>query len=153
MQGTGNRWRLMMERLLAGFGACAVLDHVGIAVVSLEAASGFYEGLGLVGGDIERLENEGVRVRMYGADGGRIELLEALGAETALGRFLARRGEGLHHVAFRVAGLDRVCDEIARRGVRLVGDGVRVGAGGHRYRFVHPDSAGGVLVELVEVGA
>ena len=123
-----------------------VVDHVGIAVRSLEGASGFYEGLGLVGGGVEVVEEAGVRVRMFGE----VELLEGLGEETVIGRFVARRGEGLHHVALRVTGLDRVCEEMVGRGVRLVGDGVRVGAGGRRYRFVHPESAGGVLVELVE---
>lgn len=126
----------------------AEVDHVGIAVRSLEAASAFYEGLGLTGGEIETVVDEGVRVKMF--DG--VELLEGMGEETVIGRFVARRGEGLHHVALRVTGLDRVCQEMVERGVRLVGDGVRVGAGGRRYRFVHPESAGGVLVELVEAG-
>ena len=87
---------------------------------------------------------------MLEVGGSRIELLEATDADSAVGRFLARRGEGLHHVALRVADLAAVVEWLKGLGVRLVSERIQVGAGGHRYVFVHPESANGVLVELVE---
>jgi methylmalonyl-CoA epimerase len=78
-----------------------------------------------------------------------VELIEAMEEDSAIGRFLARRGEGLHHVALRVDKLDARFEAMRAAGVRLASDAVRVGAGGHRYFFVHPESTGGVLVELV----
>jgi LAO/AO transport system kinase len=128
------------------------LDHLGIAVRSLEASRGFYEGLGMVVTGVETVEHEGVRVAMLPVGENRIELLEGLSEESVIGRFVARRGEGLHHVALRVRGIDEVFAGMKERGVRLASDAVRVGAGGHRYFFVHPASTGGVLLELVEGG-
>jgi methylmalonyl-CoA epimerase len=129
-----------------------VLDHLGIAVREIDAARGFYEGLGLAVNGVETVEHEGVRVAMISLGTSRIELLEALSADTTIGRFLDRRGEGLHHVALRVEGLDAMFERLKTQGVRLVSDAIRVGAGGHRYFFVHPASTGGVLMELVEGG-
>jgi methylmalonyl-CoA epimerase len=128
------------------------LDHLGIAVKGIDAARGFYEGLGLRVDAAETVEHEGVRVAMISLRESRIELLEALSEDTVIGRFLAKRGEGLHHVALRVAGIDAMFERLKAQGVRLVSDRVRVGAGGHRYFFVHPASTGGVLMELVEGG-
>ena len=125
------------------------LDHLGVAVRSIAAARGFYEGLGLRVSDEETIEAEGVRVAMLPLGEVRVELLEALGEETVVGRFLARRGEGLHHIALRCADLDAVFARLKARGVRLVSERIGVGAGGHRYFFVHPASTGGVLVEMV----
>lgn len=79
----------------------------------------------------------------------RIELLEATEEDSVVGRFVAKRGEGLHHVAVRVDEVDAMFESLKLRGVRLASDAVRVGAGGHRYFFVHPESTGGVLVEIV----
>jgi methylmalonyl-CoA epimerase len=76
-------------------------------------------------------------------------LLEAMEEDSVIGRFLAKRGEGLHHVALKVDGVDARFEAMRAAGVRLASDSVRVGAGGHRYFFVHPASTGGVLVELV----
>ncbi|WP_245781915.1 methylmalonyl-CoA epimerase [Granulicella pectinivorans] len=128
------------------------LDHLGIAVREIDAARGFYEGLGLAVNGVETVEHEGVRVAMISLGTSRIELLEALSADTTIGRFLDRRGEGLHHVALRVEGIDAMFERLKTQGVRLVSDAIRVGAGGHRYFFVHPASTGGVLMELVEGG-
>ena len=128
------------------------LDHLGIAVKGIDAARGFYEGLGLTVDGVETVEHEGVRVAMISLGESRIELLEALAEDTVIGRFVAKRGEGLHHVALRVVGIDALFDRLKERGVRLVSDQVRVGAGGHRYFFVHPASTGGVLMEMVEGG-
>ena len=86
---------------------------------------------------------------MLGLGESRIELLEALSEESVVGRFLAKRGEGLHHIAIRVERVDERFQAMRSAGVRLASDEVKVGAGGHRYFFVHPASTGGVLVELV----
>lgn len=131
-----------------GLGGLKV-DHVGIAVVRLEAAAGFYRGIGFVGGEVETLVSEGVRVMMLTGRESRVELLEGLGEETTIGRFVARRGAGLHHVAFGVGDVEEMFERLRGHGVRLASDAVKVGAGGQRYFFVHPESAGGVLVEMV----
>ena len=118
---------------------------------SIAAARGFYEGLGLRVVGEETVAAEGVRVAMVpvGQGGVRIELLEPVGEESVVGRFLARRGEGLHHIALRCEDLEGTFARLQERGVRLVSERIGVGAGGHRYFFVHPASTGGVLVEMV----
>jgi len=125
------------------------LDHLGIAVRSIAAAKGFYEGLGLRVGHEEVVEHEQVRTAMLPMGESRIELLEAMAEDSTIGRFVAKRGEGLHHIALKVDRVDERFAEMQAAGVRLASDRVRVGAGGHRYFFVHPASTGGVLVELV----
>jgi len=131
-----------------GLGGLA-LDHLGIAVRSIAAARGFYEMLGVKVTHEETVEHEQVKIAMLSVGGSRIELLEATAEDSTIGRFLARRGEGLHHVALRVDRLEERFREMQAAGVRLASDAVRVGAGGHGYFFVHPASTGGVLVELV----
>jgi methylmalonyl-CoA epimerase len=125
------------------------LDHLGVAVKSIEAARGFYEALGLVVSHEETVEHEKVRTAMLPLGESRIELLEATEEDSTIGRFLAKRGEGLHHVAVHVDGIDAMFARLKAQGVRLASDAVRVGAGGHRYFFVHPASTGGVLLEIV----
>jgi LAO/AO transport system kinase len=125
------------------------LDHVGIAVKSIAAAQGFYEALGLVVSGEETVEHEKVRTAMLPLGESRIELLEATAENSTTGRFLAKRGEGLHHIAVHVDEVDAMFDQLMSHGIRLASDAVRVGAGGHRYFFVHPASTGGVLVEIV----
>jgi methylmalonyl-CoA epimerase len=109
--------------------------------------------LGLRVSHEETVEHEKVRTAMLPLGETRIELLEPTEEESAVGRFLTKRGEGLHHVAVHVEGIDEVFSRLKEEGVRLTSDAVRVGAGGHRYFFVHPESTGGVLVELVEDAA
>jgi LAO/AO transport system kinase len=125
------------------------LDHLGIAVKSIAAARGFYELLGMAVGNEQTVEHEQVKTAMLPLGASRIELLEPTADDSTIGRFLARRGEGLHHVAIRVEELDERFAAMKAAGMRLASDTVRVGAGGHRYFFVHPESTGGVLVELV----
>ncbi|HEV2710558.1 MAG TPA: methylmalonyl Co-A mutase-associated GTPase MeaB [Edaphobacter sp.] len=125
------------------------LDHLGVAVKSIAAARGFYEALGLVVGDEETVEHEQVKTAMLPLGESRIELLEATEEDSVVGRFVAKRGEGLHHVAVRVDEVDAMFERLRLQGVRLASDAVRVGAGGHRYFFVHPESTGGVLMEIV----
>ena len=125
------------------------LDHLGVAVRSIAGAKRFYESLGMVVGHEEVVEFEQVRTAMLPLGESRIELLEATAEDSTIGRFVAKRGEGLHHIAVRVDDVDGMFRRLSGEGVRLASDAVRVGAGGHRYFFVHPASTGGVLVEIV----
>jgi LAO/AO transport system kinase len=125
------------------------LDHLGVAVKSIAGARGFYEALGLVVSHEETVEHEQVKTAMLPLGESRIELLEATEEDSTIGRFLAKRGEGLHHIAVHVDGIDAMFERLTKQGVRLASEAVRVGAGGHRYFFVHPASTGGVLLEIV----
>lgn len=126
------------------------IDHIGIAVRSLESALKFYEGaLGLRATGRETIEHEKVRVAMLPCGGGRLELLEATGPDSAVAKFIGRRGEGLHHIAIRTPDFSAVLERLKAAGARLIGE-PRRGAGGHNYVFLHPASAGGVLLELIE---
>jgi methylmalonyl-CoA epimerase len=129
--------------------ASLCLDHIGIAVRSIEAAQKFYGLLGLQVGAIEEIAHEGVRLAMLELGSTRLELLEPLSPESVIGRFLERRGEGIHHIAIRVDDIDAKFVQCTDAGMRLASDAIRTGAGGHRYFFVHPSSAAGVLVEVV----
>src|ERR1700741_1610885 len=126
------------------------IDHLGIAVKSLAAAKGIYEKLGLDIMSEETVEQEKVRVVMIPVGESRLELLEPTSEDSVVARFLAKRGEGLHHICLRVPDLSAAVEKLRRDGVRLVSDEIKIGAGGHRYIFVHPSSAGGVLLGLVE---
>lgn len=126
------------------------IDHLGIAVKSLAAAKGIYEKLGLSVSPEETVEQEKVRLVMVPVGESRLELLEPTSEDSTIARFIAKRGEGLHHVCMRVPDLAAAVAKLKREGVRLVSEEVNTGAGGHRYVFVHPSSAGGVLLELVE---
>ena len=124
------------------------LDHLGIAVDSLEESLPFWrDRLGLRLLEIEEVESEGVRVAVLDAGGARIELLEPLGENSPIARHLERRGPGLHHVALCTGGVAEVAQELEASGHRLLGP-PRAGAGGATITFVHPRSAGGVLLEL-----
>lgn len=126
------------------------IDHLGIAVKSIAVAKGIYEKLGLQLSAEEVLEGEQVKVVMVPVGETRLELIEPLGDTSPIARFLSKRGEGLHHISLRVNDLTAVVEKLKRDGVRMVSNEIKVGAGGHRYVFVHPSSAGGVLLELVE---
>ena len=126
------------------------IDHLGIAVKSLTAARTIYEKLGLSVSPEEIVEQEQVRLVMVPVGESRLELLEATSEDSTIAKFIAKRGEGLHHVCLRVPDLAAVVERLKEDGVRLVSDEIKIGAGGHRYVFVHPSGAGGVLLELVE---
>jgi methylmalonyl-CoA epimerase len=126
------------------------IDHLGIAVKSLAAAKEIYEKLGLSTSPEEVIEGEQVRLIMVPVGESRLELLEPTSAASAIARFIAKRGEGLHHISLRVPDLKAAVARLKKDGVRLVSNDIKIGAGGHRYVFVHPSSAGGVLLELVE---
>jgi methylmalonyl-CoA/ethylmalonyl-CoA epimerase len=126
------------------------IDHLGIAVKSLAEAKKFYEKLGLKPMPDETVEAEQVRLSMVPVGESRIELLEPTSPDSAIAKFLAKRGEGLHHVALSVEDLSATVERLKADGTRLISDEIKIGAGGHMYVFVHPSSAGGVLLELVE---
>ena len=126
------------------------IDHLGIAVKSLAAAKAIYEKLGLSVSVEEIVEQEQVRLVMVPVGESRLELLEATSEDSTIAKFIAKRGEGLHHICLRVPDLSVAIGRLKQDGVRLVSDEIKIGAGGHRYVFVHPSSAGGVLLELVE---
>jgi methylmalonyl-CoA epimerase len=126
------------------------IDHLGIAVKSLAAAKSIYEKLGLVVSPEEEVEHEQVRLVMIPVGESRLELLEATSENSTIARFIAKRGEGLHHVCLKVPDLLSAVDRLKTDGVRLVSEEIKIGAGGHKYIFVHPASTGGVLLELVE---
>jgi methylmalonyl-CoA epimerase len=126
------------------------IDHIGIAVKSLGAAKLIYEKLGLSISPEETVEQEQVRVVMIPVGESRLELLEATTETSTIAKFIAKRGEGLHHVCLRVPDLPAAVARLKKDGVRLVSEEIKTGAGGHKYVFVHPSSAGGVLLELVQ---
>ncbi|MCI0660050.1 MAG: methylmalonyl-CoA epimerase [Acidobacteria bacterium] len=127
------------------------IDHLGIAVSSLDEAVNFWrDGLGLLLQEIEVVEDQGVRVAILPVGESRIELLEATGEETPVGKFIAKRGPGIHHLSLEVNDLKAMLGELKKRGVRLIDQEPRVGAGGALIAFIHPSSTGGVLIELAQ---
>jgi methylmalonyl-CoA epimerase len=126
------------------------IDHLGIAVKSLSTAKGIYEKLGLEVSPEEIVEQEKVRLVMVPVGETRLELLEPTSDDSTIAKFIAKRGEGLHHVCMKVPDLAAAVEKLKTEGIRLVSEEIKVGAGGHRYVFVHPASAGGVLLELIE---
>ena len=125
------------------------LDHIGIAVSSLAQSAALYERVaGHTSSGVETLSNQGVRVAFVGP----VELLEPLGPDTTVGRFIARRGPGLHHIAYRTKDIRADLARLAADGFELIDQEPRPGAGGHLVTFLHPRTAGGVLIELVQHG-
>lgn len=118
-----------------------------MAVASLEEASRIFEPLaGEAGSPVEEIPAQGVRVRFIGS----VELLEPLDTQTPVGRFLEKRGPGLHHIAFRVPDLPEALSRLSEQGYRLIDETPRPGARGHQVAFLHPGSTAGTLVELVQ---
>ena len=124
------------------------IDHVGIAVRSIEETRRFYEALGLRVTEVEEVPQEGVRVAMSPCGGSRIELLEATSESSPIARFLESRGPGIHHLCLATDDIRAADEELRRRGFDLLRAEPSPGAGGCWIQFVHPKSAGGVLVEL-----
>jgi methylmalonyl-CoA/ethylmalonyl-CoA epimerase len=126
------------------------LDHIGIAVKSIAQARKLYESLGLQVVHEETVEQEQVRTAMIPAGEARIELLEPTQDDSPIGRFLAKRGEGLHHIAVQVENISAALETLKAQGARLISEDIQIGAGGHLYFFVHPTSTGGVLLEICQ---
>jgi methylmalonyl-CoA/ethylmalonyl-CoA epimerase len=129
------------------------LDHLGIAVRSIAEARAFWEALGLTIEEIEEVPQEGVRVAMLRLGETRIELLEPTADDSPVARFLERRGPGIHHLCVESDALGDDDARLRAAGVELLRPVPTAGAGGARVQFVHPKSAGGVLVELAEPAA
>lgn len=129
------------------------LDHVGIAVSDLAAARDLYERvLGLEAAHEEIIEDQGVHEVLYRLGDSWVQLVSPLGPDTPVGRFLAKRGEGLHHVGYSVANVASALGELQAAGLETIDEVPRIGSGGTTIAFAHPKSAHGVLIELVEEG-
>ena len=130
------------------FGA---IDHIGVAVADLDAALALHGGVyGMPVAHRETVTEQGVEAVLLDVGDGHVELLRPLHDDTPVGRFLDRRGPGLHHVAYRVADIERALAALRTAGVRLVDEAPRTGIRGSRVAFLHPAASGGVLTELVE---
>jgi methylmalonyl-CoA/ethylmalonyl-CoA epimerase len=128
------------------------IDHVAIAVHDLDATlHEFRDQYGVQPIRREVVADQGVEEAMIAIGGSHIQLLQPLRPDSPVGRFLQRRGEGMHHVALAVADIDEALQHLRIQGVRLVDDTPRIGGGGHRIAFVHPVALAGTLIELVEV--
>jgi len=135
----------MGERMITG------LDHIGIAVNSLREALGIYEGiLGLKLVKIRVVEEQRVKVALLLAGETKIELLEPTNAESPVAKFIAKKGEGIQHIALTVTNIENSLGEMKRKGITLIDEKPRIGAEGHKIAFLHPKSTKNVLVELCE---
>ena len=129
----------------------SAIDHVGVAVEDIDAALALYrDALGMPLVHRETVTEQGVDAVLLDVGDGHVELLQPLGPETAVGKFLARRGPGLHHVAYRVADIEATLSALSEAGLRLIDERPRIGIRGSRVAFVHPASSGGVLTEIVQ---
>jgi methylmalonyl-CoA/ethylmalonyl-CoA epimerase len=128
------------------------IDHIGVAVEDLDAAIALYEeSFEMVLAHRETVESQGVEaVLLDVGESGHVELLAPLSPDTAVGKFLAHRGEGMHHIAYAVDDIDGALVRIAAAGIRLIDSEPRVGICDSRVAFLHPRSTGGVLIEIVE---
>jgi methylmalonyl-CoA/ethylmalonyl-CoA epimerase len=129
------------------------IDHIGVAVEDIDAAIGLYEQcFEMKLAHRETVESQGVEAVLLDVGDGHVELLRPLGPETAVGKFLDRKGPGLHHVAYAVGDIDAALKQIAAAGIELIDSEPRIGIRGSRVAFLHPRSTGGVLTEIVEPG-
>ena len=127
------------------------IDHIGIATSSLDESQQLWAILGFTQGDDQINSEQGVKIRfMHGNTSTRIELLEPLGDDTPVGKFISKNGPGIQQIAVRVADIEETISSLLIAGVKMVSEEPTLGADGHRIAFVHPSSAGGVLIELVE---
>ena len=127
------------------------IAHIGVAVKSIEEALGIYRDiLGLEVAGIEEVEEQKVRTAFIPVGGTEIELLESTDPDGPVGRFISRRGEGIHHIALDVEGIEGLLDRLRERGIRLIDERPRINIHGRKYAFIHPKSTAGVLIELCE---
>lgn len=127
------------------------IDHIGVAVEDLEAGIELYEkGFGMELAHRETVEEQGVEAVLLDVGDGHVELLAPLGPDTPVGKYLERKGPGLHHVAYAVDDIDSTLEQLAASGIELIDSVARVGIRGTRVAFLHPRSTGAVLTEIVE---
>jgi len=130
------------------------IDHIGVAVPEIESGLELYrDRLRLAVAHREVVEQQGVEAALIDVGENHVELLAPLGADTPVGRFLAKQGPGLHHVAYQVSDIDATLSELKRAGLALIDEQPRPGIRGSRVAFVHPRATGGVLTEIVEPAA
>ena len=128
-----------------------VIDHIGIAVKSIEGALKFWEtALGIKCTGVEEVAEQKVRTAFLPVRDTEVELLEPMSDDSPVAKFIEKKGEGIHHLAIRVDDLQKALDELKARGVRLIDEKPRKGAGGAYIAFVHPAATGGTLLELSE---
>ena len=125
-------------------------DHVGIAVKNLDEAIKVWEGLGLKVEEIEEVPDQKVRTAIIHVGESRIELLEGTSEDSPIAKFIAKRGEGIHHIALGVDNIEEHLEKLKAEGYRLIDEKPRIGAGGAKIAFVHPKAVTGVLLELCE---
>lgn len=126
------------------------IDHIGIAVKDLEKALAFYETLGLKAEGTEVVEEQKVKVAFLPTGDSELELLESTSPDGPIARYIEKKGEGIQHIALRVENLEAAIEELMEKGVRMIDEKPRYGAGGAKIAFVHPKSTGGILLELSE---
>ncbi|MEW6440567.1 MAG: methylmalonyl-CoA epimerase [bacterium] len=126
------------------------IDHVGVAVKNLEAAKKLYQALGIEVSEVEEVAEQKVKVAFLPLEGSEIELLETTDPEGPIGKFIEKRGEGIQHIALRVDDIEKALEELKAKGVPLIDQKPRYGAGGARIAFLHPKGTFGVLLELSE---
>lgn len=127
------------------------IDHIGVAVEDIEAAIGLYrDSFGMELAHRETVESQGVEAVLLDVGDGHVELLAPLGPDTPVGKYMAKNGPGLHHVAYAVEDIDAALEKIAAAGVQLIDSEPRTGIRDSRVAFLHPRSTGGVLTEIVE---
>lgn len=130
------------------------IDHIGVAVEDIDAAIALYEeSFGMQLAHRETVESQGVEAVLLDVGDGHVELLRPLGPDTPVGKFMARNGAGLHHVAYAVDDIDGTLAKLGAAGLRLIDSEPRVGIRDSRVAFLHPRSTGGVLTEIVEPAA
>jgi len=128
------------------------IDHIGVAVEDIDAALDLYTGpLAMPLEHRETVDEQGVEAALVGVGAGHVELLAPLGPDTPVGKYLERRGPGLHHVAYAVEDIETVLDQLRAAGLRLIDEAPRAGIRNSRVAFVHPGPLGGVLTEIVQL--
>ena len=127
------------------------IDHIGVAVEDLDEAIALYErSFAMAIQHRETVEEQGVEAVLLEVGDGHVELLRPLGPDTAVGKFLARNGPGLHHVAYQTDDIDKTLEQVRAAGLRLIDEEPRTGIRGSRVAFLHPKATGSVLTEIVE---
>ena len=127
------------------------IEHIGIAVENIREASYFWDHvLQIEHSTTEDVDDQGVITDIYDTGKGKVELLQAKYPDSPVAKFLDRRGPGIHHICLQVEDIDEAIQELKSEGIQLIGNGASIGAEGYRVVFIHPGSAGGVLVELAE---
>ncbi|MCX7830379.1 MAG: methylmalonyl-CoA epimerase [Acidobacteria bacterium] len=126
------------------------IDHIGVAVESIEKIAQFYKDIGLEICHTEEVKDQQVKAAMIKVGESRIELLETLSPEGPIGKFLTKKGPSIHHLAIEVTNLEAKLKELQEKGYALIDNSPRMGAGGNKIAFIHPKSSGGILIELCE---